>query len=212
MNMNPNNFNDSFSSNNSFNQSQREDTYKNNLYFHSLGESQITINNGERINNSFSNTENLKVRKYSTNTLGNKKSSSLFVSCIDKDEKVEEFKDLDDLLKNIDCEFWIYAKTQKGSRNLQKLLNKILPDELDHILEKIKENFYELMTDTYGNYFCQKLIQCCSSEQRVFILRNVKLILYILIKLSKLKIPIFLLLIFIFKMKGTIWEIIININ
>jgi hypothetical protein len=29
------------------------------------------------------------------------------------------------------------------------------------------------MTDTYGNYFCQKLIQCCSAEQRIFILKHI---------------------------------------
>jgi len=29
------------------------------------------------------------------------------------------------------------------------------------------------MTDQYGNYFCQKLIQCCSAEHRVFILKYI---------------------------------------
>jgi hypothetical protein len=56
---------------------------------------------------------------------------------------------------------------------LQKLLNDIDPAELDIILENLKNNFKDLMIDTYGNYFCQKLIQCCSSEQRMFILENV---------------------------------------
>ena len=99
--------------------------------------------------------------------------ASLFNN-FEKEEKGEEFKDLEELLSAIDCELWLYASSQKGSRNLQKLLNKILSHELDVILEKIKEHFSFLMTDTYGNYFCQKLIQCCSSEQRVFILKNVR--------------------------------------
>ena len=60
-----------------------------------------------------------------------------------------------------------------NTRNLQKLLNKIQPEGLDSILDKLKFNFPELMIDTYGNYFCQKLIQSCSAEQRMFILRHV---------------------------------------
>ncbi len=99
--------------------------------------------------------------------------ASLFNN-FEKEEKGDEFTDLEEMLGAIDCELWLYASSQKGSRNLQKLLNKILPHELDVILEKIKEHFSFLMTDTYGNYFCQKLIQCCSSEQRVFILKHVK--------------------------------------
>jgi hypothetical protein len=101
----------------------------------------------------------------------NKPKSSLFLN--DNDDKCDEFEDIHELLGSITCELWIYARSQKGSRNLQKLLNKIIPEDLDVILEKVKRRFAELMTDIYGNYFCQKLIQCCSAEQRMFILRNV---------------------------------------
>jgi hypothetical protein len=103
-----------------------------------------------------------------------KSKNSLFQSS-DKEDRCEDFEDVQQLLSSIDCELWVYARTQKGSRNLQKLLNKIQPEGLDIILEKIKSNFYQLMTDTYGNYFCQKLIQCCSADQRMFILRNVRI-------------------------------------
>ncbi len=102
----------------------------------------------------------------------------------DKEEKGEDFADLQELMNSITGELWDYAKSQKGSRyllliliffkrNLQKLLNKIQPEGLDSILDKLKYNFPELMIDTYGNYFCQKLIQSCSSDQRMFILRHV---------------------------------------
>jgi hypothetical protein len=101
-----------------------------------------------------------------------KAKNSLFIS--DKDDRCEDFDDIQHLLNSINCELWVYSRTQKGSRNLQKLLNKIQPDDLDIILEKIKNNFYDLMIDIYGNYFCQKLIQCCSAEQRMFILRHVR--------------------------------------
>jgi hypothetical protein len=102
-----------------------------------------------------------------------KNRNSLFMSVIDKEEKGEDFADLREVMSTINVPLWEYAKTQRGSRNLQKLLNKIEPGGLDEILEKLKNNFPELMVDTYGNYFCQKLIQSCSSEQRMFILRHV---------------------------------------
>ena len=60
-------------------------------------------------------------------------------------------------------------------RILQKLLNKISPDNLDNILFKLSGYFKELMVDVYGNYFSQKLFQCCSSEQRIFIFKNVNI-------------------------------------
>jgi hypothetical protein len=131
----------------------------------------------------FNNFLSLRPQPKRTNSSGNLESStksntrsrnSLFQSS-DKDDRCDDFEDIQQLLSSIDCELWIYAKSQKGSRNLQKLLNKIQPEGLDVVLEKIKSNFYELMTDTYGNYFCQKLIQCCSAEQRMFILRNVSI-------------------------------------
>jgi hypothetical protein len=104
---------------------------------------------------------------------GGKAKGSLFFNSEKSDDRCEDFEDIQHLLGSISCELWVYARSQKGSRNLQKLLNKIQPDDLDIILEKIKNNFYDLMTDIYGNYFCQKLIQCCSAEQRMFILRHI---------------------------------------
>lgn len=106
--------------------------------------------------------------------ISGKNRNSLFMTVMDKDEKGEDFADLQELMNSISIPLWEYAKTQRGSRNIQKLLNKIEPGGLDEILEKLKNNFPELMVDTYGNYFCQKLIQSCSSEQRMFILRHVR--------------------------------------
>jgi hypothetical protein len=60
---------------------------------------------------------------------------------------------------------------------MQKYLNKILPDDLDLIVNKLGNNIPKLMIDLYGNYFCQKMIQCCSAEQRTNVLRYVSNIL-----------------------------------
>jgi len=168
--------NDSFSSKDLLNLSFTEDNIKKGFYYTPGSSPNRASYSKKFMNNSFSNSDNLFNKKPNLNNQPFRKTSSLFVNNFEKDEKAEEFKDLEELLATIECEFWLYAKSQKGSRNLQKLLNKILPSELDTILEKVKEYFYELMTDTYGNYFCQKLIQCCSSEQRIFILKYVMLL------------------------------------
>ena len=115
--------------------------------------------------NSASNL-NINAAKYTI-----KKKTSLFMNS--EADKGDDFDSLDALIESLNGTMWDYAKTQRGSRNLQKLINEIQPSEIDKILEICKNNFYDLMTNVYGNYFCQKLIQCCSSEQRVFILRNV---------------------------------------
>lgn len=161
------NNNENFSLNNSMNFPGFEEPQylKHQMQFHTPG------NSPGRMRPNF-NPNYSEQKKSNFHSKQNK--ASLFNN-LDKEEKGEEFKDLEELLSSIDCELWLYASSQKGSRNLQKLLNKILPHELDVILEKIKDHFAFLMTDTYGNYFCQKLIQCCSSEQRVFILKHVKI-------------------------------------
>lgn len=86
----------------------------------------------------------------------------------------EEYSDVNEILACLDTKLADYIRTQKGSRNMQKLLNKITPDELDIILKEIGDSLPELMVDPYSNYFCQKLAQCCSSEQRIFFLKKVE--------------------------------------
>jgi hypothetical protein len=56
---------------------------------------------------------------------------------------------------------------------LQKFLNKISPENLELLIENLNHNTPKLMIDLYGNYFCQKLIQSCSAEQRISILNYV---------------------------------------
>lgn len=58
-------------------------------------------------------------------------------------------------------------------RVMQKFLNKASPEDLDFFISSLGYNVSVLMTDLYGNYFCQKLVQSCSSEQRVNILNYV---------------------------------------
>lgn len=57
---------------------------------------------------------------------------------------------------------------------MQKFLNKINPDNLNVLINKLGSNIPQLMTDVYGNYFCQKMIQSCSVEQRIVVLNYVR--------------------------------------
>ena len=57
---------------------------------------------------------------------------------------------------------------------MQKFLNKITPEKLNNFINKIGYKIHSLMVDLYGNYFCQKLVQSFSSDQRIMILNYVK--------------------------------------
>lgn len=89
-----------------------------------------------------------------------------------KDEKERNFKDLNDLL-NINGRLDEYAKSQKGSRSIQKLIEKLNNEDLNTLIFKLDSSFPALMMDIYGNYLCQKIIQHATSEQRCIILKSV---------------------------------------
>jgi len=56
---------------------------------------------------------------------------------------------------------------------------KINKETLSIIIEILSDSLDRIIVDIYGNYFCQKLIQACNSEQKIEILNCVKYI-YIL--------------------------------
>jgi len=65
-----------------------------------------------------------------------------------------------------------FAKNQQGSKYLQRVLAKASPDVLEFIVIEVGDNLHELMVDSYGNYFCQKLLQSSSSKQRLYLLKK----------------------------------------
>jgi hypothetical protein len=83
----------------------------------------------------------------------------------------EEF---DTFIEKIGNDLIPFIKTQKGSRYMQKFLNKLLPEKINKLLYGISKDLKEVMIDNYGNYFMQKLTQCCSSSQRMFVLQSVR--------------------------------------
>jgi RNA binding exosome subunit len=89
------------------------------------------------------------------------------------EENFEEEEDFLKFLEKIGDNLVSFIKTQRGSRFMQKFLNKIPPEHISLLLSKMQKDFREIMIDSYGNYFFQKLAQCCSSTQRMYILESV---------------------------------------
>ena len=65
------------------------------------------------------------------------------------------------------------AKDQNGCRLLQRLLEEQRVGVVDVVYEETFPHLNELMTDPFGNYLCQKLIEHCSEQQRLSILSKV---------------------------------------
>ncbi|RKP34971.1 armadillo-type protein [Dimargaris cristalligena] len=58
------------------------------------------------------------------------------------------------------------CKDQHGCRFLQKQLEESPEKNVPVIFKEVFPHFVELMTDPFGNYLCQKLVEYCNDEQR----------------------------------------------
>lgn len=65
------------------------------------------------------------------------------------------------------------AVNQTGSKFLQRLLDNANPQIVTFLLNEIQTVLPSLMVDNYGNYFCQRLLINCSSDQRMQILQRI---------------------------------------
>jgi len=124
--------------------------------------------------NNFDNQNSFKKFPGSPNK---RRRSSLFQNETNKTENdIRDFKRFCDGLKceeGIKCELPNYICSQKGSRIMQKYLNKFPSNIKTLLILKIGKNLGKIMIDTYGNYFCQKMFQICSNEQRILILEYI---------------------------------------
>ena len=75
----------------------------------------------------------------------------------------------DDLLGRV----YTFAKDQYGCRLLQRLLDDGRPGVLPVVYGEVYPHINELMTDPFGNYLCQKLLEHCDEQQRMGILNKV---------------------------------------
>lgn len=65
------------------------------------------------------------------------------------------------------------AQDQNGCRFLQKKFDEGGPAAISQVFGEILENMVSLMTDPFGNYLIQKLLDRCSEEQRLQVLKAV---------------------------------------
>ncbi|KAK4580310.1 hypothetical protein LTR86_000513 [Recurvomyces mirabilis] len=69
-------------------------------------------------------------------------------------------------------EIYTLCKDQHGCRFLQRKLDERADHAVNIIFEEIKEHIIELMTDPFGNYLCQKLLECTDDQQRTVLMQN----------------------------------------
>lgn len=65
------------------------------------------------------------------------------------------------------------AKDQHGCRFLQRKFMEGKDGDIDKIFAEIIDHIVELMTDAFGNYLVQKLLEVCSDDQRMQIIRRI---------------------------------------
>jgi hypothetical protein len=76
-------------------------------------------------------------------------------------------------IEDLQGELLSLCKDQHGCRYLQKKLEEGDPAHRDMIFNETLGHFPELMTDPFGNYLCQKLLEYSSDEQRSVICDSV---------------------------------------
>jgi hypothetical protein len=68
---------------------------------------------------------------------------------------------------------YLMAKDQHGCRFLQRTFSEGTPQDVEKIFLEIIDHIVELMTDPFGNYLVQKLLEVCNEDQRMQILRTI---------------------------------------
>ncbi|SZF03304.1 unnamed protein product [Blumeria hordei] len=75
-------------------------------------------------------------------------------------------------LESLGGEIYTICKDQHGCRYLQKKLEERNPDEVHQIWLETNKHVIELMTDPFGNYLCQKLLEYCNDNERTVLIEN----------------------------------------
>ncbi|XP_026425912.1 pumilio homolog 2-like [Papaver somniferum] len=81
----------------------------------------------------------------------------------------QKFNSLDEVAGRI----YKLAKDQNGARFLQRRFIEGTTEDINKIFCEIIDHIVELMTDSFGNYLVQKLLEVCSETQRMQILRAI---------------------------------------
>ncbi|XP_062076406.1 pumilio homolog 12 [Humulus lupulus] len=86
-----------------------------------------------------------------------------YKSCLNAKLLPQKYTSLDEASGRI----YLMAKDQHGCRFLQRKFSEKKKHEVDMIFEEIVDHVVELMTDPFGNYLVQKLLEVCDEDQRL---------------------------------------------
>ncbi|CAO3696798.1 unnamed protein product [Umbelopsis ramanniana] len=75
--------------------------------------------------------------------------------------------------EDVRADIYPLCKDQHGCRFFQRKLEEQIPMYRDAIFNAVYDHFVELMTDPFGNYLCQKLVEYCEDDQRMLIVEKV---------------------------------------
>ena len=75
-------------------------------------------------------------------------------------------------LEHLQGEIYGLCKDQHGCRYLQKKLEERDPEHVHLIFIETNQHVIELMTDPFGNYLCQKLLEFSNDDQRTVLINN----------------------------------------
>lgn len=76
-------------------------------------------------------------------------------------------------LDEVEGRIYCIARDQHGCRFLQKKFDEGRPEDVQKIFVEIIDHIIELMTDPFGNYLVQKLLEVCNGDQRMQILHAI---------------------------------------
>uniref|UniRef100_A0A5B6YK23 PUM-HD domain-containing protein n=2 Tax=Davidia involucrata TaxID=16924 RepID=A0A5B6YK23_DAVIN len=82
---------------------------------------------------------------------------------------LQKFNSIDELTGRI----YLMAKDQHGCRFLQRKFTEGTQEDVEKIFHEIIVHIVELMTDPFGNYLVQKLLEVCDEDQRMQILHTI---------------------------------------
>ncbi|KAK5660951.1 hypothetical protein OQA88_12326 [Cercophora sp. LCS_1] len=75
-------------------------------------------------------------------------------------------------LESVGGTIYTLCKDQHGCRYLQKQLENRMPEQIHMIWVETNQHVVELMTDPFGNYLCQKLLEYCTDDERTVLIQN----------------------------------------
>lgn len=87
------------------------------------------------------------------------------------DDDVNRFAGL--RLEDLQGDMASLCRDQHGCRFLQRKLEEGNPDYRDMIFSEIYPHFAELMTDSFGNYLAQRLLEFSTDEQKNILIDSI---------------------------------------